>query len=56
MTFIVLLLLLLPLGSAGWLILRGLRGVRVGDHPVCRKCGFDLFGRFGSYIGVENQF
>jgi hypothetical protein len=26
------------------LIRRGLRGRRVGDHPVCRKCGFDLFG------------
>src|SRR4051812_3856137 len=23
----------------------GLRGRRVGDHPFCRKCGFDLFGR-----------
>src|SRR3954471_21620248 len=21
------------------------RGRRVDDHPVCRKCGFDLFGR-----------
>jgi hypothetical protein len=21
------------------------RGVRVDDHPVCRRCGFDLFGR-----------
>jgi len=23
----------------------GLRGRRVGDHPFCRTCGFDLFGR-----------
>src|SRR5687767_11978219 len=23
---------------------RGLRGRRVGDHPVCGKCGFNLFG------------
>ena len=23
----------------------GLRGRRVGDHPMCRRCGFDLFGR-----------
>src|SRR4051812_25169022 len=23
----------------------GWRGGRVGDHPACRRCGFDLFGR-----------
>ncbi len=23
----------------------GLRGRRMGDHPHCRKCGFDLFGK-----------
>ena len=23
----------------------GWRGRRVGDHPTCRRCGFDLFGR-----------
>lgn len=23
----------------------GLRGRRVGDHPYCRRCGFDLFGK-----------
>jgi len=28
----------LALAGAGW------RGQRIGDHPVCRKCGFDLFG------------
>ena len=22
-----------------------LRGRRVGDHPYCRRCGFDLFGK-----------
>src|SRR5688572_6560291 len=22
----------------------GWRGRRVGDHPFCRRCGFDLFG------------
>ncbi len=27
------------------LIILGRRGRRVGDHPHCRKCGFDLFGR-----------
>jgi hypothetical protein len=25
------------------LVRRGLRGRRVGDHPVCGRCGFDLF-------------
>lgn len=27
------------------LLLIGLRGRRVGDHPHCRRCGFDLCGR-----------
>src|SRR5450432_1386668 len=27
------------------IVLRGRRGKRIGDHPVCGKCGFDLFGR-----------
>lgn len=31
------------LGAAA-LVWRGLRGRRVGDHPTCRRCGFDLFG------------
>ena len=26
---------------------RGWRGKRVGDHPFCRRCGFDLFGKPG---------
>ena len=35
--------LLLALAGAAitWL---GWRGRRVGDHPICRRCGFDLFG------------
>ena len=33
---------LLVLGIS--LLRRGLRGRRVGDHPVCGTCGFDLFG------------
>src|SRR4051794_21261686 len=24
-----------------------LRGKRVNDHPICRRCGFDVFGRPG---------
>jgi hypothetical protein len=26
-------------------MLYALRGRQVNDHPICRKCGFDLFGR-----------
>jgi hypothetical protein len=30
----------------GAVVLRlGVRGRRVDDHPICRKCGFDLIGR-----------
>lgn len=32
-------LLGVPLVAVGW------RGRRVGDHPHCRRCGFDLFGK-----------
>src|SRR5688500_20118731 len=35
---------LVPL-LAGMLFVRlGLRGKRVDDHPLCRRCGLDLFG------------
>jgi hypothetical protein len=27
------------------LLVRGFRGRRIDDHPLCRKCGFDLTGR-----------
>ena len=27
------------------LLLMGLRGRRADEHPVCRRCGFDLFGK-----------
>jgi hypothetical protein len=52
-----LVLLVLPaaalLVSAG-LLVHALRGRRVDDHPVCRKCGFDLFGKpTGSSICSE---
>src|SRR5438046_2585899 len=31
---------------AGVIVVRsGWRGQRVGDHPSCRRCGFDLSGR-----------
>jgi hypothetical protein len=36
-------ILLLALGIA--VLVRGLRGRRMDDHPICRKCGFDLIGR-----------
>ena len=26
------------------LLITGVRGYRIGDHPVCDRCGFDLFG------------
>src|SRR5437660_3863768 len=32
----------------------GWRGQRVGNHPFCRKCGFDLIGRPAqSYVCSE---
>jgi len=37
-----LVLISMPIGL--FLLIRGLRGRAIDDHPVCRKCGFDLFG------------
>lgn len=37
-----------PLGLLAFslgLLWLGWRGRRVGDHPTCRRCGFDLFGK-----------
>jgi hypothetical protein len=31
--------------AAAALLVFALRGRRVDDHPLCRKCGFDLFGK-----------
>ena len=42
-TSLIFLPLLMLLAGAVLLVI-GLRGRRVGDHPVCRRCGFDLFG------------
>ncbi|HEV2295574.1 MAG TPA: hypothetical protein VGR35_17125 [Tepidisphaeraceae bacterium] len=46
MIALALLLLVLALSVLASLLLirRGLRGRFIGDHPVCRRCGFDLFG------------
>src|SRR4051794_28985610 len=30
--------------SAIALLIAGLRGRRIDDHPLCRRCGFDLVG------------
>jgi hypothetical protein len=40
-SIVALLVLFLP---AGLLLRRGWIGRTIGDHPVCRRCGFDLFG------------
>ena len=31
--------------AAAALLVHALRGRRVDDHPLCRRCGFDLYGR-----------
>jgi hypothetical protein len=41
--FILVLLIPLCLGVA--LVHRGWRGVAIDDHPLCRRCGFDLTGK-----------
>lgn len=33
------------LAAAAYVLWLGYRGRLVGDHPYCRRCGFDLFGR-----------
>src|SRR3954452_1890745 len=33
------------LAASALLVLIALRGQRVNDHPICRRCGFDLFGK-----------
>ena len=33
-----------PFAGGAVLLYLGLRGRRTDDHPICRQCGFDLFG------------
>lgn len=40
------------IAGVGLLVL-GLRGRLVDDHPICRKCGFDLVGVYGA--GAANR-
>jgi hypothetical protein len=36
---------MLIIGAAGVvLVMQGIMGVRIDDHPLCRRCGFDLIG------------
>src|ERR1051325_12180197 len=36
----------IPLACLGaWLFHRGFKGRLLDDHPLCRRCGFDLFGK-----------
>lgn len=42
--FSILLVLAISSSLGGLLLGLGVRGYRAGDHPVCRRCGFDLFG------------
>ncbi|HEX8322816.1 MAG TPA: hypothetical protein VF595_02780 [Tepidisphaeraceae bacterium] len=43
--FVLALLAAVTVGCVGvWLLRVGLRGRRIDDHPLCRRCGFDLTG------------
>jgi hypothetical protein len=49
-----------PLGWGTWilvtgvaLLIAGLRGRRVDDHPLCRRCGYDLVGNPSAEICTE---
>src|SRR3954466_13437652 len=39
-----LILVLVLVGAGVALLIAGVRGRRVDDHPICRRCGFDLVG------------
>ena len=51
MTWIVL-LIVLALAGLG-LVFLGLRGRRTDDHPLCRRCGFDLTGNPDAAVCTE---
>jgi hypothetical protein len=34
------------------LFVRGWRGRKVNDHPICGRCGFDLVGTVTAQLGV----
>src|SRR5688572_4396475 len=38
-------LALITLLASGAMLAWAMRGRRVDDHPMCRRCGFDLYGR-----------
>src|SRR5438477_1788271 len=39
-------LIVTSIAAAGvWLIRRGWLGRRIDDHPLCRRCGFDLYAK-----------
>ena len=44
LTGVLLVLPIVILIAATVLLIAGLRGRRVDDHPLCRRCGFDLIG------------
>lgn len=43
--FAILMVCVLCLIVSFFLLRRGIRGRQIGDHPHCRRCGFDLFGK-----------
>lgn len=46
----------LPLVIGGIFLMRaGLRGRRVNDHPICRRCRFDLVGLAGSDADANSR-
>ena len=44
---------LLTVAAGGLLTLLGLRGRRADDHPLCRRCGFDLTGNPAAPVCTE---
>jgi hypothetical protein len=44
MTWLIFTIAVAVLTVGVWLLRTGRRGRAIDDHPICRKCGFDLFG------------